>query len=71
MANNKDPDQTVRMDRLACAFVGAFVVCNKQQSQGLSHQGPFDIEALSEASWPLPEYGPGPDQLVSDRATAA
>ena len=47
IANNKGADQTARMHRLFCAFV-----VRKEQSQGFSHRGPYDVEA--QASWPPP-----------------
>ena len=47
--NDKGVNQTTRMHRLVCAFV-----VSKQQSQGFSHQGPYDVEA--QASWPPPAY---------------
>ena len=47
--NNKGADQTAGM--LVCAFV-----VRKQQSQGFSRRGPYDIEA--QASWPLSGYAP-------------
>ena len=60
--NNKGADQTARMHRLVCAFV----VC-KQQSQGVSHGGPYDVEA--HASWPPPGYAPGVgNKAVDDTA---
>ena len=40
IANNKGSDQPARMRRLVCAFV-----VPKQQSQGFSHWGPYDVEA--------------------------
>ena len=52
IANNKGADQTARMRRLVCAFV----VC-KQQSQGVLHRGPCDVQA--HVSWPPPGYTPG------------
>ena len=47
MANNKGADQTEWMRRLICAFV-----VHKQQSQGFSRRGPYDVEA--QAFWPPP-----------------
>ena len=51
IANNKGADQTAWMHRLVCAFV-----VRKQQSQGGSCRGPYDVEA--HASWPPPCYAP-------------
>ena len=51
IANNKGADLAARMRRLVCTLV-----VRKQQSQGVSHQGPYDVEA--QASWPPPGYAP-------------
>ena len=51
IANNKGADQTARMHMLVCAFV-----VHKQQRQGFSHRGQYDVEA--NASWPPPGYAP-------------
>ena len=40
IVNNKGADQTVRMRRLVCAFV-----VHKQQYQGFSRHGPYDVKA--------------------------
>ena len=42
------------ISRLVCAFV----VC-RQQSQGFSHRGSYDVEV--QASWPPPGYAPEPN----------
>ena len=44
IVNNKGTDQTACMRRLVCTFV-----LRKQQSQGFSCRGPYDVEA--KASW--------------------
>ena len=43
------------MRMLVCAFV-----VRKQQSQGLSLRGQYDVEA--QTSWPLPGYAPAMQQ---------
>ena len=53
IANNKGADQTARMRRLVCAFV-----VRKQQSQGFSYRGPYEVEA--QPSWPAPGCASGP-----------
>ena len=60
IANNKSADQTAQMGRLVCAFV-----VRKQQSQGFSHRGPYDVEA--QASWPLSGYVPRCSHLTNSR----
>ena len=57
--NNKGTDYTARMRRLVCTFV-----VRKQQSQGFSPRGPYDVEA--PASWPPPGYAPDSDERVVD-----
>ena len=55
---NKGADQIAWMRSLVCVFVvckWVFVV-PKQQSQGFSRGGPYDVEA--KASWPPPGYVP-------------
>ena len=51
VVNNKGADQTAWMRRLVCAFV-----VRKQQNQGFSRRGPYDVEP--KASWPPPGYAP-------------
>ena len=48
-------DLTAGMRGLVCAFVEC-----KQQSQGFSRRGRYDVEA--QASWHLPGYSPGENQ---------
>ena len=49
IANTKGADQSARMRRLVCALI-----VRKQQSQGFSRRGQYDVEA--RASCPPPGY---------------
>ena len=63
IANNKGADQTARMRRLVCAFV-----VQKQQSQGSSRRGLYDVEA--QDFWPPPGYASANRYLMLNKMDA-